>query len=77
MYNTSKLRGRIIEKFGSVDSFSKHATLTRQSISDSLNGKRTLNQNDIVEWMGLLDIKESELFDYFFAPKVDKMEQAE
>ena len=71
-YATSKLRGRIVEKFGTVDAFSNKTSLTRASVSDYLNGKKTLNQRDIREWMLLLDISDSELFDYFFVQEVDE-----
>ena len=71
-YETSKLRGRIVEKFGTVDAFSQAASLTRASISDYLNGKKYLNQKDMYEWIKLLEIDKSEIFDYFFAQKVHK-----
>lgn len=72
LYDTSKLRGRIVEKFGTIDAFSNRTSLTRASISDYLNGKKTLNQKDIDEWMFLLGIEDSEVFDYFFVRKVDE-----
>lgn len=71
-YDTSKLRGRIVEKFGTIDAFSQEASLTRASISDYLNGKKCLSQKDMEEWMELLDIDKAEVFDYFFAKKVSK-----
>lgn len=74
IYDTSKLRGRIVEKFGTIDAFSNKTSLTRASVSDYLNGKKTLNQKDIDEWMFLLGIEDSELPDYFFVRKVDKRE---
>lgn len=72
LYDTSKLRGRIVEKFGTIDAFSNKTSLSRASISDYLNGKKTLNQKDIDEWMLLLGIDDSEVFDYFFIQKVDE-----
>lgn len=69
-YDTSKLRGRIIEKFGTVDAFSQAASLTRASISDYLNGKKFLSQKDMNEWIDLLEINRSDIFDYFFTQKV-------
>ncbi|MBO7693754.1 MAG: DUF739 family protein [Methanobrevibacter sp.] len=75
VFDTSKLRGRIVEKFGTIDAFSSNTSLTRASVSDYLNGKKTLNQKDMNEWMELLGIEESDIFDYFFAKKVDKREQ--
>lgn len=72
LYDTSKLRGRIVEKFGTIDAFSNKTSLSRASVSDYLNGKKTLNQKDIDEWMLLLGIDDSEVFDYFFIQKVDE-----
>lgn len=71
-FETSKLRGKIVEKFGTVDAFSQAASLTRASISDYLNGKKYLSQKDIFEWMDILGIDRTEVFDYFFTKKVSE-----
>lgn len=71
-FETSKLRGKIVEKFGTIDAFSQRTSLTRASISAYLNGQKVLNQKDIEEWRGLLEIQVDEIPDYFFKKKVDE-----
>lgn len=71
-FETSKLRGKIVEKFGTIDAFSQRTSLTRASISAYLNGQKVLNQKDIEEWRGLLEIQVDEIPDYFFKEKVDE-----
>ena len=71
-FETSKLRGKIVEKFGTIDAFSQRTSLTRASISAYLNGQKVLNQKDIEEWRGLLEIQVDEIPDYFFKKQVDE-----
>lgn len=75
-FETSKLRGKIVEKFGTIDAFSQRTSLTRASISAYLNGQKVLNQKDIEEWRGLLEIQVDEIPDYFFKEKVDEKKLA-
>ena len=67
MHNTSKLKGRIIEKFGSQGAFAKRINRTQAFISKVLNGLSLLNQKDIVEWAEALEIPIDEIGTYFFA----------
>lgn len=76
-FETSKLRGKIVEKFGTIDAFSQRTSLTRASISAYLNGQKVLNQKDIEEWRGLLEIQIDEIPDYFFKEKVDEKKLAD
>ena len=71
MYETSKLRGRIVEKFGSQIAFSKHVGCSLSSLSLYLNGKKALNQSTIDAWVEALGIPAEEIADYFFTRKVD------
>lgn len=75
-FETSKLRGKIVEKFGTIDAFSQRTSLTRASISAYLNGQKVLNQKDIEEWRELLEIQVDEIPDYFFKKKVDEKKLA-
>ena len=75
MYDTSKLRGRIIEKFGSQSEFAKATNRSQAFISGVLNGKIYLEQPEIEAWANLLDILLSELNIYFFTHKVHETEQ--
>lgn len=66
-YKYRKLRGRIVEKYGSIQEFSKNLDISTVSISKKLNGKTGFSQPDMNEWAGLLDIKLEEYGEYFFS----------
>lgn len=67
MYKYAKLRGRIVEKYGSISAFSKAAGISMTAMSKKLNCKIGLSQSDIREWSVLLDIDASEYGDFYFA----------
>lgn len=75
MYDTSKLRGRIIEKFGTLSAFSKAVKKSLAFISQYMNGKKQLDQSTMEEWINVLDIPTEDIKLYFFVPKVHDMEQ--
>lgn len=62
----SKLRGRIVEVYGSQRAFGKQLKLSEQSITAKLNGRTEFSQDDIVKWCNLLGIEAKEVGDYFF-----------
>ena len=64
--NYSKLKGRIIEKFGSQEAFAKKIERSVVSVSKKMNGKSSFTRNDIILWAKELDIPVSEIGDYFF-----------
>lgn len=66
MYDTSKLRGRIIEKFGSLMEFSKAAKCSYSFLSQYMNGKKVLNQPTMEKWIDLLYIDAVDIRAYFF-----------
>lgn len=74
MFETSKLRGRIIEKYGSQIAFSKASHNSISFISQYLNGKKYLDQKTIDKWTMLLDIPANEIDVYFFNKKVHETE---
>ena len=65
-YTYSKLRGRIVEKYGTITAFSKDVGMTTTSIYFKLSGKVPFNQRDVEKWCNLLSIKVSEIGAYFF-----------
>lgn len=71
-FDYSKLRGRIIEKFGSIKAFARAYGLSHVTISNKLNGKVSISMDDIVKMSTpeLLDIQPSEYHLYFFTLKV-------
>lgn len=75
MFDTSKLRGRIVEKFGTQGKFAKAINKSSGFVSGVMNGKNFLEQREIEEWANALDIPYYEIPDYFFTRKVHEMEQ--
>lgn len=65
-YKYRKLRGRIIEKYGSIRNFSEYLDLSIVSVSKKLNCKSGLSQEDMDTWAKMLDIELSEYGEYFF-----------
>lgn len=65
-YKYNKLRGRIIEKFGSQEAFSKEIGLSSTSMSLKMTGQTGFSQSDIRLWSEHLDIKTEDIGDYFF-----------
>ena len=66
-FNSSKIRGRIVEKYGTISNFCKAINKNRTSISRKLNGKSELSRKNIALFCSALDIREDEVADYFFA----------
>ncbi|HFI0332304.1 TPA: DUF739 family protein [Streptococcus suis] len=75
VYDYSKLEGKIIEKFGTRESFAKALGITTKSISDKLNNKTIWKQPEISKAKDLLSISGSETDSYFFKYKVQELEQ--
>lgn len=61
-----KLRGRIIEKFGTYGSFADSIKMSRPTFTCKLNGIRGMSQKDIALFCKALDISKQEIGDYFF-----------
>ena len=66
-YQYKKLKGRIIEKYGSHKNFAKALGKSTNSVSRKLNCKTGFSQKDIYEWSSLLCISEYEYNEYFFS----------
>lgn len=66
----SKLRGRIVEVYGSQGAFAKKIGKTEQSITAKLNGRSQFSQKDIVDWSNALSLGVDEVGIYFFTSKL-------
>lgn len=75
MFDTSKLRGRIVEKFGTIGAFSKAAHNSISFVSQYLNGHKFLDQRTLIKWADLLEIPTNEIDQYFFTAKVHETKQ--
>lgn len=65
-YSYNKLKGRIIEIYGTQEKFAKKLGLSKNSLSLKMNGKTSFSQADVIKWSSLLDIKTEQIGEYFF-----------
>ena len=65
MKNT-KLRGRIIERYGPIGAFAKALGLNKSNVSMKLNGHSAWTQKQIADAMRLLEIQKRDIGAYFF-----------
>jgi hypothetical protein len=66
-YKYNKLRGRIVEKYGSQKMFAKAFGIAENSMCLKLTGKTQFTQEDIEKAAKLLDIDRRDYGNYFFA----------
>lgn len=64
--NYRKLRGKIIEKFGTIGKFCERIGRTKVSVSNKLNGKTGFSQREILAWCDILDIDHKDIGDFFY-----------
>ena len=69
-FNFNKLRGRIIEKYGTQSAFAQAFGVSENTFSCKMNNKVRFNSKDIIKITNMLDIPENEINDYFFVQKV-------
>lgn len=69
-FNYNKLRGRIVEIYGSQTEFSKAMQWSERTLSLKMNGKIPWKQTDIVTAVRLLGLSDSDIQEYFFAVEV-------
>jgi len=62
----NKIRGKIVEVFGSQREFAKAIGLSEQSVTAKLNGRTDLSQDDILKWADALNLEASDIGNYFF-----------
>lgn len=66
----NKLKGRIIEKFGSQGEFANALGVTENTVSRKMQNKSEFDKDDMIKWSELLDIERSQFYDYFFADRI-------
>lgn len=65
-FNYSKLRGRIVEKYGTIGGFANAYGKSRVLVSEKLNNISRFNTDNIVDYCKLLEIPTEEIGAYFF-----------
>lgn len=76
-FNYSKLKGKIVEVFGTQTAFAQEMGWSERTLSLKLNNKRFWKQPEIAKARELLLIGEEEIPVYFFTPKVQHVEQVD
>lgn len=69
-FQYNKLRGRIIEVFGSQSKFASVVGQSEQIITAKLSGKSSFTQDNIIAWSKALNIDQNEIGSYFFTQKL-------
>lgn len=77
IFDYSKLKGRITEKFGKQENIAKHLSYGYTSLSMKLNNHVSFSQEDIIELSRVLEIPGDQVSLYFFNVKVRKTVQKE
>lgn len=62
-----KLRGRIVEKYGTNGNFAEKINVSLVTVSNKLRGVTQFSQDDIILWCEALEIPLEESGSYFFA----------
>ncbi len=71
-FKYNKLRGRIVEIFGSQAEFAKSIGQSEQNITAKLAGRSSFTQDNIIAWCRALDIDQNDIGAYFFTFEVSK-----
>lgn len=69
-FDYSKLKGRIIEKFGTQTNFVKKFGVSENTFSLKMNNKVRFSTDDIIKISDMLEIDGDDIGSYFFTTKV-------
>lgn len=72
-FNYDKLKGRIIEIFGSQREFASAMGWSERTLSLKINGEIPWKQTDICKALNLLRLSETDIPTYFFTVKVQNI----
>lgn len=76
-FEYNKLRGRIVEMFGSQAAFASAMKWSERTLSLKMNCVRPWKQQDICKAVELLKLTHEDIPAYFFTPKVQNIEHKE
>lgn len=65
-FNYSKLKGRIVEKYGTQGKFAEALGVNQMTVSRKLNGENAFTRTDMLIWAELLKIDRADIGSYFF-----------
>lgn len=69
-YEARKLKGRIVEKYGTQGAFAEVLGVAENTVSRKINGVVSFSREDILQWCDLLEINRDHIGDYFFTEEV-------
>ncbi len=69
-FDYNKLRGKIVEKYGSQSKFAKAMNWSERTLSCKMSGKIPWKQTDICIAISLLGLSENDIQEYFFTARV-------
>ncbi len=69
-FDYRKLKGRIIEKYGSQSNFAAAYGISENTLSLKMRNKVRFTSDDIIAISDMLDIPENEIGSYFFTKQV-------
>lgn len=69
-FDYSKLRGRIVEVFGTQGACAKRLNVSERTLSLKLNGRIFFSQDEILLLAEVLNLTENDIPIYFFTQKV-------
>lgn len=69
-FDYRKLKGRIIEKYGSQLNFADAYGISENTLSLKMHNKVRFTSDDIIAISDMLDIPENEIGSYFFTKQV-------
>ncbi|MBS5308773.1 DUF739 family protein [Clostridium sp.] len=68
-YDYRKLCGKIKEKYGTQEKFSKELGLSRTTVNQKLNNKIEFTQEEMTKTVKILDLAVNDIPEYFFCVK--------
>ena len=72
-FDYAKLKGRIIEKFGTQRDFAQGMGVSERTLSLKMNNAIFFRQDEITKAADLLDISPTDINMYFFTEKVKEV----
>lgn len=69
-YDYSKLRGRIVEKLGTQQTFAKRMDWSERTVISKMKNRLPWRQPDIQKAADILEINQEDIAEYFFKLKV-------
>lgn len=69
-FDFRKLRGKIVEKYGTISAFAQAYGVSKNTFSKKLNNQVKFSADDVIKIVNMLEVPENEISEYFFKQKV-------